>query len=349
MSLGLIAQLPSLGLPESLAHQVKKVSDLYIQRSVDISQIWLSSELAKAYISYFLPLNALRVLSVLNEAKERNFFSNIENVIDFGSGPGTFDLTATSADIKFASYHFIESQKEAIAWHKNLLKTCLGISSEAGRESHNNMSSESENQTKISRHWSLTAPNEIPSKQNTLAVFSYSLNELSELPHWAYDVEALMIIEPSQQQNGRNLQTLRQKLIDTGFSIWAPCTHQMSCPLHAHSKSDWCHNRVHVELPTSLKEIERYLPMKNQTLTYSYLLARKTKAPVTDQVRLIGDTLYERGKVKQALCRGEQREFLTWLTRHGDPEPLPRGARITLPREAEERGNEIRMPPSPSK
>ncbi len=278
----------------------------------------------------------LRLQGVILEGLERNFFNHLEHVIDFGSGPGTFDIAALASQLSYLSYTFIESRHEAIEWHKKIMTRNFSLTS-----------------AEMSlRKW---LPSFIPSQKidfaksdtsrlsHSLLVFSYSLNEIGELPSWAYDFEALMIVEPSHQKDGRALQALRDQLIRKGFLIWAPCTHQLACPLQIHSKTDWCHQRINVELSPDLKKIEQYLPIKNQTLTYSYLLARKTPAPVISQARIIGDTLFEKGKVKQAVCRKDQREFLTWLTRNGEPEPLPRGALFQIPENAEIKGSEIRI------
>lgn len=312
------------GEPKALAAQVKKLSDLYIRRGDNLSGIWQDRKLAQAYIAYFLPLNLLRLKNVYREAKKIGFFSGMTEVVDFGSGPGTAELAAHDEGLDFTNWIFIEKSLDAQFWHKQLLRD-LNLPS-------NN------------RNW---APSmEGRSSPQTLVIASYSINELSEWPSWMLEAEALMIVEPSNQEVSRRLQIKRQELLDHGYYAWAPCTHQKKCPLLEHSKSDWCHTRVHVDLPKRLKEIENYLPMKNDSLTYSYLLMRRTPPSHANEIRVIGDTLYERGKVRQAVCRNSNREFLTWLTRYGEPQPIPRGEKLTLPAEAEEKGNEIRMPPN---
>jgi ribosomal protein RSM22 (predicted rRNA methylase) len=187
-------------------------------------------------------------------------------------------------------------------------------------------------------------------------VLSYSLNELGRLPEEIRRARALLIIEPSTRENGRALQQLRAELLNEGFFAWAPCTHQSPCPLLTHSERDWCHMRVHCERPSWLKAIEQQIPVRNDTLTYSYLLLRRDPpatislrplkpADENPLARVIGDTLHERGKIRQAICRGPEREFFSWLTRHGEPEPLPRGAVVSVPHDAEKKGNELRIPP----
>ncbi len=308
-----------------MARAVEKLSDLYVEKNAALNDIWRLPELAQAYVSYYLPLNLLRLLGVLQEARDRGFFDGLTSLLDFGSGPGTLDLALGEASVKFAEYTFIEKSREAQNWHKKL-RDLLGVKPVGRAE------------------WLPDQTGELIKPETKLVVFSYSLNEMTELPAWAQKAEALMILEPSTQFEGRRLQALRQELLKQGYFAWAPCTHQKKCPLQEHSKTDWCHQRVHIELSKNLKQIEQHLKMKNQTLTYSYLLMRKTAPAANAEMRVIGDTLYERGKVRQAVCRGENREFLTWLTRHGEPTPIPRGQRLPLPLNIELKGNELRMP-----
>jgi ribosomal protein RSM22 (predicted rRNA methylase) len=310
------------------AASIERLSDIYIDKNSDLSQIWKDKSLARAYVSYFMPLNILRLTAVYQEASELNFFTNLTNAVDFGSGPGTADIAAGTFASNITHWQFIEKMPEAIEWHKQ-------ITSQLSASLPTNKN----------RKWAqkFTATE----LSQSLVIFSYAYNELNELPKWAYDAEALLIIEPSTQLAGRKLQHLRSELIQKKFYAWAPCLHQEECPLLKHSKTDWCHNRIHVEIPNQLKTLEEKLPMKNQTLTYSYLLMRKTPPGAAQQerlVRIIGDTQYERGKVKQAICRNSKREHLTWLTRGGEPTPLQRGVRFQLPADVQELAHELRMP-----
>jgi ribosomal protein RSM22 (predicted rRNA methylase) len=312
-----------------LSKEVLFISEMYQRGSTKLYEIWRREELALAYIAYYLPLNWLRALSVIAEGQRLGFFEDLERVIDFGSGPGTFQFAALESHLRFSAWSFIEHEKAAQDWHKRFLASLADAPTEKDCE------------------WSRDAIDiDKAQAKQTMGVFSYSLNEMASLPAWAFDLEALCIIEPSTAEAGRRLQELRQKLIDSGFSIWAPCTHQGHCPLLTHSKTDWCHHRIHVELPDQVMELEKNLPIKNTSLTYSYVLARRM-APTptqTPQARVIGDTLYERGKVRQAVCRGPEREFLSWLTRFGEPDPIERGTLIDIPDTAEIKGPEIRLP-----
>jgi len=181
--------------------------------------------------------------------------------------------------------------------------------------------------------------------KNSCLVFSYSLTEVTSLPAGWDKYEALMIAEPSTQEDGRKLLELRSQLIKNGYFMWAPCTHQMDCPLLAQSKHDWCHDRIAVAAPAWFTQLEQNLPMKNKTVTTSYLLARRTPPPenIHSLGRLVSDSMEEKGKTRQLFCRGPEREFLTWMHKAIEPQTLPRGELVHQSSDAEKKSNEVRL------
>lgn len=311
-----------------LSDSILQLSDSYIQKPGDHSKIWRNERLAGAYLNYFLPLNYLRLLPVFQEAATLGFFSDISRIVDFGSGPGTAQLAALESNIHFENWLCIEKDRSATDWHKKIIKKLSA-----------------QKQTSQKTQFQLEHNNDFTHGNSTAVIFSYSLNEVNELPNWALKANALFIVEPSSQNQSRKLQELRSKLLAHNYYAWAPCTHQLKCPLLIHSKTDWCHNRIAFQLPERVQKIETTLPIKNSTLTYSYLLMKKSPPLINSKsfARVIGDTLNERGKIRQAVCRGEKREFLSWLTREGAPEQLQRGSLFEIPDGARELENEIRL------
>lgn len=309
--------LESLGYQLSdskkLAEAVLKLSDVFIS-SPDFSTPWKEKWAQAAYLSYFLPLNFLRNQAVIEQGLQKKFFDGLARVIDFGAGPGTASLALEKLFPK-NNFLLIEKSSEAVRFSQQFFGG-LSFASEVQEKTFS----------------------------KTLGVFSYSLTELSTLPNWAYDCEALMIIEPATQDDGRKLQELRKDLLNKGFFAWAPCTHQEDCPLLLHSKKDWCHDRIFFNAPLWFQKIEDQLPIKNKTLTYSYLLVRKSNphhAPGTG--RLIGDQLEEKGKTRQMFCRSSDREFLAWMHRNGTVPIYYRGNTYQLPTELQTISNEIRV------
>ena len=83
--------------------------------------------------------------------------------------------------------------------------------------------------------------------------------------------------------------------------------------------------------------------MKNRTLTTSYLLMRKTKPSEIHAARVVGDTLKEKGKDRQMICRGPDREFLAWMHKNKLQQDIPRGTLIEVPDTLQKVSNELRV------
>lgn len=357
--------LQSLGLKlqdsQKIADSVLRMSDFYIENP-SLSTPWKESWAQIAQIAYYLPLNFLRSQAVAHEilkAQKKNLktedshsFFQIQSLLDYGAGLGAGSLAFSSTSSRFA----IEKSPMAVQLAEKFFLSGTRFI----------------NESEVSRLHHLTG------------LFSYSLTELPELPKWAFSLEQIIIIEPATQEDGRRLLGFRQQLLEKGFQILAPCTHQGTCPLLTQSKTDWCHDRIGFEAPEWFLEIENHLPIKNSNLTFSYLVAQKTadrKAAVKNEVtpktphqksgthsqlanqisqghgdiensplwRIIGDPLEERGKTRQMVCRGENREFLAWLHRHGNPATFERGQLIEpsdFSPEYELKSNELRKRPS---
>ncbi|MGZ3768311.1 MAG: small ribosomal subunit Rsm22 family protein [Bdellovibrio sp.] len=311
----------SLNDSKTLAKHVLSLSDYFIENP-DEQTPWHEEWAQIAYLCYYLPLNSTRLQRVIVEADKAQFFEGIERVIDFGAGLATASLTLSEQKKNQFKFHLIEKSSEP---QKIVEKFFPEFKPEEWQKN--------------------IAGSKLKDPKKTLALFSYSLTELNDLPEWAYFCEALMIVEPSTQQDGRSLLLLRQKLLEKGYHAWAPCTHDGPCPLLTQSKHDWCHDRVHFESPAWFQKMEEQLPMKNRTLTMSYLLMRKTVPPKRDSsiARVVGDRLEEKGKDRQLICRGQDREFLAWMHKAGLRQEIPRGAAIEIPADCNKVSNEIRV------
>lgn len=302
---------------QALAKCVQTLSDFFIAKP-DAPTPWHERWAQIAYLCYYLPVNSARLNGLVHEADARQFFQGLEHVIDFGAGLATASMTLHERHP--LTFQLIERAAEPQQLIENYFP-----------------------QFKAQEWLRTFSASRLSKDKKTLALFSYSLTELSDLPDWAYQCEALMLVEPATQQDGRKLLQLRQKLIDSGFHIWAPCTHEGPCPLLTQSKTDWCHDRIHFTAPQWFLNMEAHLPMKNRTLTASYILARKTAPAKLEAARTVGDRLREKGKDRQMICRGPEREFLAWMHKTGIQQEIPRGVLIELPEELQKVSNELRL------
>lgn len=290
-----------------LASCVQKMSDFYIQNPTAKTP-WNERWCAISQLVYYLPLNYLRAQRVINEAARLKFFESFDSFIDYGSGLGSLTLQLEGI---FKNGEFVETSKLA----KNIYQSIRQELKVRECGSSNN-------------------------SKKTLHTFSYSLTE--SLNALSSDAYGYLIVEPSTRDDGRELMQLRETLISKGYFAWAPCTHQGKCPLLHHSQKDWCHDRLHIDMPDWFLEMEKKLSFKNQTITLSYLLMSKDHPTQISQVRTVGDTQEEKGKSKIMICRGENREFLSWLHRDYKSLEFPRGYLIDLP-DYEVKANELRI------
>lgn len=315
-----------------LATDILFLSDFYLSNP-GAPTPWQESFAAPAYTAYFLPLNYARLRGVLREVRRFIAPEAVSEIWDFGSGPGTTQWALEDEEwLTPRPLHCLERSAAAIDLHRRWAR---------------------DSGARWTPQFKPAGPKPAGPRPEpgALAVFSYSFLEMqSSLPPRSLEnFTHLLIVEPSTRECGRQLMEWRTRFLEEGFEALAPCTHAEACPLLTHSSRDWCHQRVAFEAPEWWRELERALPMKNRTLTYSYLLLSRA---VKDSrwrgaARVIGDTLEERGKTRQMICRGPQREFLSWLHRHGEPPRLPHGALVDGVIEATEpKGGELRVRPS---
>lgn len=303
--------------PLRLAEQVKKLSDFYLIAPGSPTP-WDTDYAVIATLSYFMPLNGVRLGAVFKEVERFLPEQMISEIWDFGSGLGTTQwVLEDQAWLPSRSLFRVETSSRALDVHSQL----------------ENGSWHSENRSLAHQ----------PSREGAMAIFSYSFLEMQKSLPSLGKFDHILILEPSTRECGRALMEWRSKFLHEGFHILAPCTHDEACPLLSQSSRDWCHMRVPFEQPDWFQQIESHLPMKNRSLTYSYLLiSRSQKRAVSAAGRVIGDTLTEKGKTRQMICRGPQREFLSWLHKNGSPPQIPHGALIRSLEEVELKGQEVR-------
>lgn len=98
----------------------------------------------------------------------------------------------------------------------------------------------------------------------------------------------LLLVESSYPQDNRRLLELRDQLVSKGITIQAPCIWQGECPALKTPNSP-CYAQREMEKPFIIKEFQRSLDIKLNSLKMSYLLIRSPNAP---QVQLSGNKLY---------------------------------------------------------
>lgn len=142
-----------------------------------------------------------------------------------------------------------------------------------------------------------------------LVTVAYLLNELSpETRHRvisgaAASGDTVVLVEPGTPRGYRHIIEARAQLIGLGFTIAAPCPHQLDCPL---IERDWCHFAVRLprtELHRRLKDGTRNFEDEK----FSYLVAtRRPARPAT--ARVLTPPVRPKNQVLLTLCTaGAQR------------------------------------------
>ena len=231
------------------------------------------------------------IMGVMEKIISQNLevFHDVESVVDFGGGPGTF-LFAISKFKTLNKYTNVERSDSFIGIMNVLVEEFLSSST-----THTHVDSISCNYLKLGSQ-------DIPTSD--LCVFSYTLCERENSPVCLSDLvehsNMVLIIEPGTPSGFKNIIQAKDKLIEKGFGTIAPCTVSNGfCPLRD-SESDWCHFVERVDR----SRIQRHL--KNGVLgyeyeKYSYLLMSKN--PIhSDGKRIISRPNYTKHSISFDIC-----------------------------------------------
>lgn len=319
----------SLSHSKPLAQSIKRMSDFYLE-SPEGQTPWSETWCQEAQLAYYFPLNFLRNVRVFDELRRQIFFDHPFHWNEFGVGLGP----------SLEAYLTTHPQQSF------LKSTQLNERSKPARELTDQRF---QDQHKIKLNWSTQSPKNLPPQ--SLVVLSYSLTELASLPEWVWSAQSILILEPSTRDDGRKLMAIRNEALEHGYSISAPCTHSLDCPLLTQSKRDWCHDRFGFDRPKWMLDIESHLPFINPTLTVSYLALKKVAAPKVNVsgkplIRVVGDFLDEKGKSRQLICRSSKREFLTFLKKATQPPEFFRGDLLQIDEPIVIKGDELRVEPN---
>lgn len=240
-----------------------------------------SKELRIVYLCSRLPATYAAISYVFKQLKEKIDLSLIRSLLDCGAGP---------ASTLLAAYSFFSLE------HAVLLERDPGFI-ELGK-----LLSEP---TDVQVTWVCQdVIQAVSSSEKDLVVASYSLCEIAEEDQmqvikslWHKTKQILIIVEPGNPKGFFCVRRAREKLIELGAFLIAPCCHMRICPI---VKKDWCH--FSVRLPRS----SWHRQIKEGTLNYedekfSYVVFSRT--PVSCGLpRVIRHPIKGSGFVKLQLC-----------------------------------------------
>jgi len=318
-----------------LAAKVMQLSTLLTRKREFLSSAYLASpDLREAYEEYFLPPNREKINIILGElachpaglpTKEKL------RIIDLGSGPGTgllgvlhffsrreqkpildcMAIDQVSENLKIAEELFMQT-KSLTGVHARLRTECMPIAS-------------------------------VLSKVNgpcDLIILSNVLNELfigegrmvekrsallHEICSSVLDGQGTcVIIEPALRETSRELLEVRDRMINSGYSIAGPCLGKGNCPARENPK-DWCHEDIAWQPTQTIAEIDRLIGLRKDSLKFSWLAIRRDGRSLSDShtgdsFRMVSEQIRSKGKLELFICNGIERKRVVRLDKDVSPQ-----------------------------
>ncbi|HEX7897129.1 MAG TPA: small ribosomal subunit Rsm22 family protein [Planctomycetota bacterium] len=270
---------------------VRELSDMFNGVTPRRPGYLASTKLRRAYVHYYLPVNAEKVARVLAERDRYAPPGRPLRVLDFGCGPGTAAVAWLLGKRPTASLTLVDVVDEALddaRWFCGQ----LGATPAWGHE--------------------------IPEGETydlILAANVYAETDPGLERHLAPDGH-LVVIEPALKQTTRALMAWRDQRVREGWKIAAPCLGQTTCPML--SRSDiWCHMDVPWPRPAGVAEVDRRLGLDKESLKYAYMVLTKTGPTLAGSWRLVSNLHKEKGKA-WGWCCGKEGPLckVEVLTRH---------------------------------
>lgn len=277
------SKIQSLIQGNSLKSWVKQTQSLtsnYRQKK-DQTGTLSSEALRIAYLCSRLPATYAAISYVFKELQKHFDLSLIRSLLDCGAGPASVLLAAES----------FFSLQQAI-----LLERDPGFIELGKLLSH---------PTAIEVTWMLQDVTKgIPSSAKDLVIASYSLCEISEEDQlqiveslWDKTEQIFILLEPGTPKGFHFVRKARERLLELGALLLAPCPHRKICPI---AKDDWCHFSVRLSRSSLHRQLKEG-SLNYEDEKFSYLIFSRTPVS-TSSSRVIRHPFKGSGFVKLKLC-----------------------------------------------
>jgi SAM-dependent methyltransferase len=299
-------ELRSVGAAvERLSHGLTREREMAGARYMD------EEKLLGAYLLYYWPTSYLQARGILSELPRRP-----GRVLDLGSGPGP---------VAFAALDAGASEVMAADRSARALAAATALAREAG-------------EALATREWNPTRPGALAQlaggRTFDLVTVGHVLNELwkgqdedarraallEEAAGLVAPGGSLLVMEPALRDTSRALLRLRDRLVERGFAVRAPCLFRGACPALT-KESDWCHAERPVEPPPLVAQLARAAGLRREAVKMSYLvLAPKGEgwaaAPPGRVFRIVSEPLAGKGRLRYMGCGPEGRMGLSLQEKH---------------------------------
>jgi SAM-dependent methyltransferase len=120
---------------------------------------------------------------------------------------------------------------------------------------------------------------------------------------WLAPDGAITLLEPALRETARELHAVRDRLVDAGLHVVAPCFWTGPCPALIRER-DWCHDAA----SSSARRVD-----------FSYIALRRARVPASTTFRVVSDPMREKGRLRLFVCGPGGRRPLVRLTRDRAP------------------------------
>lgn len=261
---------------------VRELSDMFNGVTPRRPGYLASRALRRAYVRYYLPVNAAKVARVLEELEAYAPPGRAPRVLDFGCGPGTASI-ALLLRRPVGELWLVDVVDEALE-DAALLVRRLGV------------------EPRIA--------NDPPGGKFDLILAANVFSEMKSPPpleDLLSEDGHLVAVEPALPAATRRLMEWRDRIAGRGFRIAAPCLGRARCPM-LEREDLWCHEDVPWPRPASVAEVDRRAGLAKETLKYSYAVATPRGRALGDLRggwRVVSNLHREKGKAWAWLCGRE--------------------------------------------
>jgi len=310
----------------ALAADVVRLSQLLTRDRESLPSAYLKDKgLRKAYEAYFLPANIAKIHAPLSELSRHpaGLLSRERlRILDIGSGPGTSILGMLSFFAKRDTKPFLEfTALDQVAENLNVTEALFASHRDTvqGKASLKTLTSDiSKIVLQREVNYDIIILSNVLNElfQNNDDRISKRITLLQAIISGSLAPEgSCIIIEPALRETSRDMLQVRDGLLVDGLSIYAPCLHAGACPACANPR-DWCHEDIPWDPPGLIKEVDRIIGLRKDSLKFSYLVIRKDAHSLADcyrgsSYRVVSEPLVSKGKQEYFLCNGRERKLAT--------------------------------------
>lgn len=259
----------------------KKLTEFYQQKRESLPEINTKEE-HLAYLACRLPATYAALIDVFERIKEVRPQAAPRSLLDFGAGPATAFLAASTIFEELSSATLIERDPLFIELGKKLVPSHV-----------------------IWQAKDLKNLESCHIEPADLVVLSYALGELGDASFskvlelsFKKSNDLIVIVEPGTPRGYANIISARTQLLEMGGTVIAPCPHQSSCPL---SQGDWCH------FATRLPRSRLHRKVKDVSLgfedeKFSYVVLSRNPVELSPYDRIIRPPSKHSGHLQVTLC-----------------------------------------------